>query len=557
MVVRKYAEADMPTDQGAVDVVVVGSGGAGLTAALAAAAAGTEVAVLEASARWGGTTAVSGGQVWVPNNHHMAEVGVADSVDDALSYCLDRAPGRDRALIETFVRAAPAMVRFVEAHTPIRFTPMHYPDSFAERPGGKLAGRNLEVAPIEVGDADSWQEELWQPPYPAVLTNDEIFGLGLTADPRKAPIEVIKQRAAAGQVTLGVGLIAGLLRGCGAMGVELVGNCPVRHLLRDKGGTVVGVEAERDGATWRLEARRGVVLANGGFEWDSALATRLLGVPRTHPLSPPVNRGDGLRLAVEAGAELAYPGESWCWPAIQVPGETWSDSEARPRPRLVMGERSLPHVIWVNRAGRRFVNEASHNCALAFADLDPETLSPRNVPAWAVGDAQFRRRYPVAGVMPGQPTPLEWLPEATSVADLAGAIGIEAAALENTVARFNYFARAGLDEDFGRGEAAYDRYLGDHNAPHPSLGTIEEPPFFALPIHPGTIGTKGGPRTDIWARVLGWDGTPVAGLYAAGNAMAATIGPGTIAAGLSLGLALTWGWVAGTVAAGTGPDMEN
>jgi succinate dehydrogenase/fumarate reductase flavoprotein subunit len=530
-----------------VDIVVVGSGGAGLTAALAAAVAGGDVLVTEAAQLFGGTTAVSGGQVWVPNNHRMAEVGIGDSADDARTYCLGAVAGRDIELIDAFLDAAPVMARFVETHTPIRFTPMHFPDSYAERPGGKVAGRNLEVAPLPPGEFSPWEQWLWTPPYPPVLTNDEVSQFQLISG-GAFPMELVQQRMAAGEVALGVGLVVGLLRGCQAAGVRLERRRRVRRLLRDESGAVVGVQTDCGDMPLHINARRGVVLATGGFEHDQAIATSLLPWPQPLAGSPPVGRGDGLRLATEAGAALGYLSESWAWPMLAGGDDTWGDPERTARPSLVIAERALPHVIWVNPSGRRFVNEASHNCALAFSEIDPATQRPRNVPAWAIGDAQYRRRYAAAGVMPGQQPP-DWLPEADTLADLAQAIDVDADALEATVARFNRFAEAGRDEDFSRGAAPYDQALGDREADHPNLGTIEAPPFFAVRIHPGVVGTKGGPRTDGNARVIGWDGAPVPGLYAAGNASAAVIGPGTISAGLTLGLALTWGWLAGTTAA--------
>jgi succinate dehydrogenase/fumarate reductase flavoprotein subunit len=345
---------------------------------------------------------------------------------------------------------------------------------------------------------------------------------------------------------MGLGLVAGLLRGCRGAGVTLVRGCRVTRLVRDGAG-VTGVEARTGNDTIRIAARRGVVLANGGFEWDEGLVARLQGSPPTLPVSPPVNRGDALRLAAAAGAELAHVSESWFWPVLSVPGETWADGS--PRPRIMLVERGRPHVIWVNQAGRRFVNESSHNCALALAEVDPGTHGPRNWPAWAVGDAQFRARYPIAGAPAGEPAP-EWLVEADTLGELAGRTGIDGRGLEDTVDGFNRMARAGTDDNFGRGWSRYDRGIGDPSAPHPNLGTIERPPFFALRVDRGTVGTKGGPRTDAGARVVGWDGAPIPGLFAAGNAAAAVIGPGTIAPGLTLGLALTWGWIAGTSAAG-------
>lgn len=524
-----------------VDVVVIGSGAAGLAAALAAADGGATVAVLEASSRWGGSTAVSGGQVWAPGNHRMREVGQADSIEDALTYCRIAATDRDDRLVETFVRTAPEVVRFLEQHTPIEFAAVPaYPDTFAELPGGHTA-RHVEVRPVALGDLGEIDELVWPAPvFAPLLTNQEVLEHALFAG-GQPPLELLARRGADRVVALGAGLVVGLLHGCRSAGIELVRNCRVAALLRGADDRVTGVRTE---AGRTVRARRGVVLATGGFEHDPALRSRLLSGPLTHPVTPPVQHGDGLRLAAQAGAELAYTGEYWSWPAYQAPGRAWPDAAATPQPQIMVPERFLPHTLWVNAAGRRFVNESSHNCAAAFAEFDPNTHRLRNLPAWAIGDGRFRAGYPVAGIPPGAPAP-DWVVQADSLRELAARLGIDANALADTVSRFNSMAAAGRDDDFGRGRTRYEHAFGDPAAPHPNLGPVSEPPFFALPVYPGAVGTKGGARTDRRARVLDWSGHPIPGLYAAGNAAAAVLGPGIIAGGLTIASALTWGWIAG------------
>lgn len=522
------------------DLVVAGSGAAGLTAALAAAEAGLRVAVFEAADRWGGTSGISAGAVWIPGNHLGRQPD-----EDAAEYCLRHAHGRAPELVDSYLAAAPEMARFVERHSPIRWTSMQYPDTFAETAGGRAHGRHLEAAPLRVGEWGPWNELVWPMPYPPVLTNDEVFGGGIHGG-GTLPYALLQQRMEADEVTMGLALIVGLLEGGRAAGVDFVRGARVEELSLGEFGRVEGVVVRAAAERHAVTAMHGVVLANGGYETDPGLTGRLLGAPPPRPLAPPVNRGDAVRLAARAGAELAHLGESWCWPATQVPGEVWENTGDE-RPQMIVAERSMPHVLWVNRAGRRFVNEAAHNCALALAEIDPNTHQPRNSPAWAIGDAQFRRRYSVAGVAPGKEAP-EWLATGDSLAELAEAIGVPAAALTASVERFNEGVRAGRDEDFGRGESVYDRYTGDPTADHPTLGTVSEPPFFALPIFRGTIATKGGVRTDGRARALRWDGTPIPGLYAAGTAAAAVFGPGAVANGMHLGFAMTWGWLAGTTA---------
>lgn len=529
------------------DVIVAGSGAAGLTAALAAAVAGARVLVVEAAPLFGGASAVSGGQVWVPG-HHLREAGTSTDRQGLRSYCVDHSKDRPEAMIDAFLDAAPAMVRFVEKHTPLRFTPMSSPDSLT--PPDQTEGWNLEPAPLAAGPFTDWQEWVWSPPYPAVLTNDEVAESRMIFG-GAPPGELIGRRMSAGEVTLGVALVVGLLRGCLDARIDLVRSARLSALDIADGGVRGVVLDDGEGTERRVRVRRGVVLATGGFEHDRKLVENLLAIPAMVPASPPVASGDGLRLAARAGAGLAYLSEAWYWPLI-TSGATWDGTSAE-RADIMLAERALPHVIWVNSAGRRFVNEAGHNCAWAFADLDTSAGRPANLPAYAIGDGQYRARYPLAGAGPDKPWP-DGVTVADTLAGLAGQLGIDPDALADTVEAFNDDVRAGHDSRHGRGETAYERYLGDPTAPHPNLGTIAEPPYFALPITPGAVGTKGGPVIDEHGRVLDWTGHPITGLFAAGNAAAAPLGPAILSSGMTLGLAMTFGLLAGTTAAAGAND---
>lgn len=520
------------------DVIVIGSGGAGLSAALTAACTGAQVLVLEASSRWGGSTAVSAGEVWAPVNHTMPEVGVIDSEEAALRYCLPDTHNGQQILVEKFVRTAAEMARFVEGNSPITWQTMSSPDSFAERPGGRKSARHLEVSPLDASEFEPLQDHFWLPSFPAVFTNDEVFELRLLFG-GQAPDGFAERRLAQSHVCTGVGLVAGLLQGARDHGVEFERNVRVQQLLQSDDQRIRGVIAEHNGATKSYAARLGVVIATGGFEWNDALRGKALSPPIRYPVSPPLHFGDGLRMAETVGAQLAHTQESWEWPVQVLPGQNWPGTD-QPRHELVLAERCMPHVIWVDQAGQRFVNEASHNCALE--------LSPSHVPVWAIADAQYRRHYPFAGSHPDDELPDHVVCE-PELGALARSIGVDEGALRHTLRRYNAMVRNGRDEDFGRGESAYDRFYGDGSAAHPNLGSVEQPPFYAIRIYAGTVGTKGGACTDVNGRVLDLHGKPVAGLWAAGNAMASIIGPGTIAPGLTLGLALTWGYIAGKDAA--------
>jgi succinate dehydrogenase/fumarate reductase flavoprotein subunit len=315
-------------------------------------------------------------------------------------------------------------------------------------------------------------------------------------------------------------------------------------------GRVVGVRGECRGQALSVRARRGVVLASGGFEWNPDGVQRFLGGRITHPNSPPVAEGDGLKMAMAVGADLAHLSEAWWCPSVRIPGEHY---DGRPLHRADFAMHALPHAIIVNRRGERFVNEACnyHDLIKACFTFDPVAYEPANLPAWLIVDQQFLQQYLLVTLVPGLPTP-DWVVSAPSLAALAARVGIDAAGLARTVERFNGFCTTGVDVDFRRGESLYDRFCGDpQHGLNPNLGALLQAPFHALPLYVGTLGTKGGPRVDAQARVLHVDGPPIPGLYAAGNVMASIMAAGYPGAGSTLGVAMTFGWIAGRHAAQT------
>ncbi len=529
-----------------VDVAVVGSGGAGLSAAVLAHDNGARVAVLERSDKIGGTTAVSGGGIWVPLNHHMAEAGAQDSREEALLYCKRLAAGRSSdELIETFVDTAHEMLRYLEQHTPVRYRACPMPDYRPELPGAKRCGRTLDPEMFLKAELGDWADKLRPSPLLFVpMTIEESF-LAF-AQPKALPVQQIVERMKQGLVASGNALIGRMLRGCLDRSISFQLETRARELVRE-GGRVAGLRVERNGGDTFVRAKGGVVLACGGFEWNAALRDRFLPGPISHSCSPPYNEGDGLIMAQEAGADIANMTEAWLYPGALVPGE---EHEGQPVSRWVVGERALPHAIMVNRHGERFVNEGINynDMSKVFYNFDPGSYELRNLPCWLIVDAQYRERYGIMTVMPDDPDP-EWLAKEDSLAALATRLGIDAGALAATVERWNGFVREGKDRDFARGEGYYERWLGDPNAPHPNLGTLERPPFYALPIGAHSAGTKGGPRTNTRGQVLDVRGSVIAGLYAAGNTMAGISGPGYFGGGGTIGLAMTWGYICGINAA--------
>ena len=406
------------------DVVVVGSGGAGLTAAILAHDHGARVAVLERSDKIGGTTAVSGGGVWIPRSDHMAEVGMTDSRDEALAYCKALVAGQaGDDLVEAFVDTAHKMVRYLEAHTPLKFTPWTIPDYHPNVAGAKLCGRSIEPAIFDKRALGSWENALRQSPFYFIpLTLQEVlFTYQGHVRPQNLPPDVILERMERGLTTCGNALVAALLKACLDRDVAFRLETRARELVLED-GCVTGVRAEVASGDLLVRARKGVVLASGGFEWNDALKARYLPGPVSHPSSPPQNEGDGLLMAIEAGAALGNMSEVWGSPAASIPGESY---DGRDLHRLVVPERACPHAILVNQRGERFVNEgtAYNELGKVFHERDSNTGAYCNLPCWAILDGQYRSRYPILTVLPSDPDP-EWLPKAAVVA--AVCLGITA-----------------------------------------------------------------------------------------------------------------------------------
>ncbi len=533
------------------DVLVIGTGGAGLAAALAAHQGGAKVTIIEKASKVGGTTAVSGGVLWIPTNHHMREAGIDDSRAEALAYVTRLSDGRsDPKLIELYLDEAPQMLKFIEETTPVKFTALpRYPDYHPEFAGAKPGGRSLDPGLFDTNSLGPWKDKLRKSPVfgMTAMSVTEATDWGVFAKPRALPFKLLGQRFSQGLVCYGGALVGGLLKGVLDKGIEPLLSTSAKELLVED-GRVVGLRAERDGKDFVISAKRGVILASGGFEWSKELVARFLGGQLTHPNSPPTNEGDGLKMAMALGADLGNMSEAWWCPSVDVPGEEYDGVQLH---RGDFAIRSLPHSIIVNKKGARFVNEA-HNyndMMKPFFGFDPVAYERPNLPAWLILDQQFVERYALLTIIPGMPVP-EWIRRADSVAELAAKIGIDAAGLDATVARFNGFARDGKDQDFGRGTSLYDHFYGDpEHTPNPNLGTIEKGPFYALEVHPGAIGTKGGARVDDKANVLHVRGGAIAGLYAAGNVMAGITGPGYPGAGSTIGTAMTFGYIAGRAAA--------
>lgn len=523
------------------DVVVLGSGGAGLSAALTAVTNGARVAIFEKAPTVGGTTAVSGGITWIPSHNRLA--GTELSVEDALAYLEAQSLGAmDRELVETFVRTGPAMLDYLEQHSDLRFEIAEgFPDYKPELPGGRPGGgRSLAAAPFDLAKLGEWADRITA--FPVDFSN-----VGIDAETR-ARIHATADDLDGDYCVAGAALIAGLLKGLLDRGVTPATEARAVELFRAAEG-ITGVRIQQHGKDIRVRARRGVVLGTGGFEWDARLVDAYLRGPMRGAVSPPNNTGDGLRMAMAHGADLANMGEAWWVPIVQIPGDTLG---GHPRSRSVRLERTRPRSIIVNRAGRRFLNEAGEYNSMAgpFHHLDPRA-GYLNDPAWIVFDSGHLKRYGFLGVEPDAPAP-DWFNESASLDELSAKIGVAADGLRRTVDTWNANVADEVDPDFGRGASAYDGYWGDTSAPTPALqtlGPLDTAPFYAVPVAVGAMGTKGGPRTDRDGRVLHVNGKVIPGLFAAGNAMAGVTGKAYGGAGGTLGPAMTFGYRSGYTAA--------
>ena len=522
---------DLPED---VNVVVIGSGAAGLTAATRAADAHARVVVLEKASLLGGTTAVGGGVIWAPANPLGAEAGYEDSREAAIDYVTAATNGQlTEAEAAWYVDNASKAIEYLEEHTQVSLTPLARPDYRLEWPGSTQGGRSLDNDAFDVGAVSGLREAIRPTSYFPLLTMAERDDLNGAA----ADSELLKQRAETGVRTMGGALVAGLLTSALERNVLVAADAPVTALTRG--------EDKR----WHLTAGTDtkiiadvVVIASGGFEWNPSMQNSFLSNPVT-PISAPSNEGDGLELGLRLGSAVSDMTTFWGVPVITPPEQTY---DGRQSVRMGNVEMTLPGSITIGADGRRFLNEALnyHDASRVFGAVDAHRLAPKGSPAWLVFDRLYLDSYPVAGSTPGQPA--NWMTEADSVDQLAAKIDVDPRALANQIARFNEDADCGVDRDFGRGSTPQDKFLGDASvSPNPCLRALRQGPFYAVPIHCGTLGTSGGLKADEHGRVLNFEGEVIPSLYTAGNVAASVFHGAYPGGGSTLGSAVVRAFVAG------------
>lgn len=592
-----------------VDLVVVGSGGAGLMAALTAANEGARVLVVESRELVGGATGISAGAAWIPNHGFSTkELKVEDDLDQARRYIYGqgRDQALDHALIEQFLETGPHVARYIEEHTAFGWIPTIWPDYRSDIDGASV-GRALFPGPYSpqgLGDAAKYVR-------PALTT-------GMAKNP--LPFWLLGGIGINDVWLAGPALVGALLEAGLRNGVDVRVEAPATRLVTDdseelvsSGGPAVrGVVVDVDGTPHTVHATRGVLLASGGFESSDEMTQAHLDAPFGVQVSPKGHDGIAVQLAQEIGADLTGMQDAWWMPGVQLPGE---ELEGRPLSRVFLGERALPHSIMVNAAGERFANEALayDQFGQIMRQVDPKTGTMPNATAWLIFDQNYWTKFGIFGVTPGGDVP-DYLHRADTLAELAAQIGIDEVGLLRTVDRFNPDARQARDPQFGRGDTLFDRYFGAFyprlgrlspdarfpaatakaragiaalvgpvvsklagraarrddpdrmrslvvgplakiirpvlDSPRSSvLGPVDTAPYYALKVEASALGTVGGPKTDAEGRALNTDGKVIPGLFAAGNAGGAPTKGFYGGAGGTISLGLVFGYLAGREAA--------
>lgn len=542
------------------DVVVVGSGAGGMVAAITAAKNRADVLVVEKGKLYGGTSATSGGVVWIPATHLALKEGAQDSAEEGFQYIRAlTTPDVPDANIWAFVRGGPQMMEWLEKNTDVKYKSTHYVDYHPNLPGGKVSWRSHDPLPIQAQLLGP-DFEFQQVQHPAASFFGRINWTVEETGPllfrlpgwRKIVMRLllryfldVPQRLRSKRdrfLTLGSAMMARLKLSLDKSGAKLWRETPMKELIAEN-GRVTGIVVEHEGKTMRIRARKGVILAAGGFERNPEMRKQYLPVKVDYSGSQAYNTGDAIRAATAIGAATARMDSAWWGVSVVVPGEE--------KTRLMTYERSLPGCIMVNQAGKRYMNEAASYHIAGHAVIANDKPGAGTIPSYILFDTNYRKSYPMGPILPDFPdwtlsAPLrQILVKGNSWEEVARKAGLPPENVKATIERFNADARVGKDTEFGRGDDPYDRYYGDPKVqPNPTLRALDRPPFYAFPVYPGDIGTNGGLVVNENAQVTDNSGRPIPGLYACGNTTASVMGNSYPAAGATLGPAMTFGFLA-------------
>ncbi len=484
-----------------VDLAAMGASSGGLAAVIMGHDLGLKTVLLEKSDYLGGGTSLSGGVLWIPCNDHIAAAGLADSKEDALLHIRSTSMGRhDEGLLNKFLDTAPEAVRYMEAHTPLKLTFEASPDYYADLPGGKKKGRQIYPDPKIM--------------IPLLTEAEKKHPLVAKVRPDPVPFFAgLRNKWAEGR-----GLIGGLVMGCVERGINVLTGVRGRQLIVEN-GRVVGLRAEKEGRDFFVKARKGVLLASGGFEWNPQMARKFMNVPELWGMSPNSLEGDGHIMGMEVGAQIAMMDHAIYQPMYQVEGEVIQGKPFyRPLPY------GYPGNIIVNRHGKRCCNESFYpDIGRAFLEYDKNTSELSNAPLYWITDNDEMDNSGMS-VLATMVAHTKWLVKAGTLPELAEKLGIPPKNLVKTVDRFNKYAAKGKDPDYHRGESTYNHYWGSRRnpdfSPYPVLGPVQTAPFWGIELHLGSVGTLGGLVTNTNAEVVNAQGKIIPGLYATSNTAA-------------------------------------
>ena len=537
-----------------VDVVSVGSGLGGVTSALIAHDKGRDVVILEKAPKLGGVCAYSGGEVFVPCNHLMQASEHPDTDVEGMKYFEFLAGGyAEPDLQAVLFQKGREAAHYLATEAGVRwkiirdFPDYHYPHA----PGTAAKGRYLEVELFDGKQLGEWQRKTYSTPHmPLGITHDELFEWGSLSCILQWDFALMGKRITKDQRGFGPGMMADFIKAaCIDRKIPAYVNCGVKELLRDN-GKVIGVKAERDGAEFFVRAKKGVVLAVGGYDWNPQMAKYFEGLPEWKSMCQPTVEGDNIVLGGEVGAAFAgVPSYNLgMFFGYRIPGE---EHEGKPLYRASW-EGGYPHALWVNRAGERFCDESFYREYLPKCHAwDGITQQHPNYPPYLIFDQSYRDKYAFATYLPGMEIPEDVCARADTPGELAAKLGLPAAAVEQTIAHFNTFADGEIDPDYGRGTYPWAAMMtGDRSRPNPNMGPLNKPPYYGLPLLPVGVGVNSiGLRTNSNAQVLHVRGHAIDGLYAVGNSAAAIDTGAGYQSGLSNLRGMTWGYVAGLHAA--------
>ncbi len=538
-----------------VDLLVAGSGAAAMSAAIAAKDAGLVVEIVESTDKWGGTTSISGGGLWMPNHPDMVKLGKHDSFEDALAYMEasigDVGPASSIERRRAFLETVPVVYNFLRSKGLKWAMSKDYPDYYPDLPGGMAGGRSVEAEPFNSKRLGDWfDKSRAKGGVPMPIKTDDVWLLSRAWSSFSGFVRGARVvgRTLWGAITgkklvgLGGAYASSLMQIVKDMGIPVHLNSPITKVIKDKKGAVIGAEVTTEDGIVTYKTNAGVMLGTGGFAHNTEWREKYHGIPG-YSSAPEGDLGAGIQVGIDAGADVALMDDAWWGASIPMP----DGSKA-----FVLNERSDPYSIMVDQAGRRFVNESASYVDVGHVILEHNKETP-TIPCWLIMDARHRRKYLFNAGLAGGIKKLKEAGtyfEAPTLDELAKAIDIDPAVLRETVERFNGFCKTGVDEDFGRGNTAYDNYYGDPGVkPNPNLGPIEKGPFHAVKIVPGDLGTKGGLLTDEHARVLDTKGKVIPGLYAAGNTTASVMGRTYPGAGSTIAPATVFGYLGAVHAA--------